>query len=430
MSSTSQKMYERALAVTPGGVNSPARAFKGVGGTPLLFERGAGPHIFDVDGNKYVDYVLSWGPLVLGHAHPEVIESILCAARNGTSFGATCPLEVELAEFIVNGFTSIDMVRLVSSGTEATMSAMRLARGFTGRDKIIKFGGGFHGHSDMLLAKAGSAVVTLGVPDSAGVPKQTVQNTLTATYNDLESVRALFEESPGQVAAVIIEPIAANMGFVRPREGFLQGLRELCDDNGALLIFDEVITGYRASLQGAQGVFGVSPDITCFGKAIGGGMPVGAYGARREIMSHVSPLGPVFQSGTLSGNPVSVAAGLSTLRALSRPQVFDSIARATSRLIEGIRKASKTHDVATQLDCCGSMFGIYFLREPGVSVYDFDLAKKYVDTEKYSRFFHEMRKRGFYFAPSAFEAGFVSSVHSDEVIDSTIQAVNEVFSGL
>jgi glutamate-1-semialdehyde 2,1-aminomutase len=423
----SESLFAKALHLMPGGVSSPARAFQGVGGTPFLFERGEGAHIFDVDGKKYTDYVLSWGPLILGHAYPAVIEAILSAARNGTSFGATCPLEIELAQKIVETIPSIEQVRFVSSGTEATMSAMRLARGYTGREKIVKFEGGFHGHSDMLLSKAGSSIVTLNVPDSAGVPKATVQNTLTAVYNDLESVAQLFAAHPGEIAGIIIEPIAGNMGFIKPLDGFLQGLRKLCDENGTLLIFDEVITGFRVSLNGAQAVFGVTPDLTCLGKVIGAGLPVGAYGGRRDIMACVSPLGPVYQSGTLSGNPVSMAAGLAMLKSLSQPGVFDSISRATTRFVDGVRKAAEEHNVNVQLDCCGTVFGIYFLREPG-RIHNFETAKKMNDTARYAKFFHEMANRGHYFAPSAFEAGFLSIAHTDEVIDGTIEAVNEVFS--
>lgn len=426
MLSRSQSLFSKATELMPGGVSSPARAFRGVGGDPLVFERGLGAFIFDADGKKYTDYVLSWGPLILGHAYPSVIENILQAARNGTSFGATCPLEIELAELVVELIPSIEQVRFVSSGTEATMSAMRLARGFTGRDKVIKFEGGFHGHSDMLLAKAGSALVTLGVPDSAGVPKQTVQNTLTAVYNDIASVRALFEANPEQIAAIIIEPIAGNMGFVRPDTGFLQSLRDLCDEHGALLIFDEVITGFRVALRGAQTLFGVTPDITCLGKVIGGGMPVGAYGARREIMAHVAPLGPVYQAGTLSGNPVSMASGLATLNAIRDHKVFENISRLTTRLVDGIKKVACTHKIEMQVDHEGTVFGIYFLKEPG-RITDFESAKKLNDTARYARFFHEMAARGHYFAPSAFEAGFMSAAHTDEVIDQTLEAVNEVF---
>jgi len=426
MSTRSQLLFAKATELMPGGVSSPARAFKGVGGDPLVFERGSGPFIFDANGKKYTDYVLSWGPLILGHAYPSVIESILQAARNGTSFGATCPLEIELAELVIELIPSIEQVRFVSSGTEATMSALRLARGFTGRDKVIKFEGGFHGHSDMLLAKGGSALATLGVPDSAGVPKQTAQNTLTAIYNDIASVRALFEANPAQIAAIIIEPIAGNMGFVRPQDGFLQSLRDLCDAHGALLIFDEVITGFRVALQGAQTLFGVTPDITCLGKVIGGGMPVGAYGARREIMAHVAPLGPVYQAGTLSGNPVSMASGVATLKALKERKVFEDISRLTTRLVEGISKAAAAHNIAMQLDHEGTVFGIYFLKEPG-RISDFESAKKLNDTVRYARFFHDMATKGHYFAPSSFEAGFMSAAHTDEVIDHTLEAVNQVF---
>lgn len=427
MKSISEQHHEKALKMMPGGVSSPVRAFKGVGGTPLVFDRGEGAYLIDMDQKRYLDYVLSWGPLILGHAYPGVVEALLSAARKGTSFGATCALEIELAERLIGCFDSIDQLRFVNSGTEATMSVLRVARGFTGRDKIIKFDGGFHGHSDMLLSKAGSGLATLGVPDSAGVPNASTQNTLTAAYNSLEEVEGLFAAHKDQIAAVIIEPIAGNMGFVRPKAGFLEGLRILCTQHGALLIFDEVMTGFRVAYPSAQALFDVRPDLTCLGKVIGGGLPVGAYGGRADIMAKVAPLGPVYQSGTLSGNPIGMAAGLATLSALDTPGVFDKATASCKKLVLGLRAAAHAHGIPMQSDYSGTMFGFCFLKEEGASVFDYTSAKRHVDTKRYASFFHAMLQRGFYFAPSAFEAGFLSSAHSDEGIDETLLAVNEVF---
>lgn len=414
----SEILFERAKAVMPGGVSSPVRAFKGVGGTPVFFARGEGQHLIDVDGKVYVDFVQSWGPLCLGHAHPSVVEAIVRAARDGTSFGAPCEAEVALAELLVGCFSSIDQVRFVNSGTEATMSALRLARGFTKKSKIIKFEGGFHGHADMLLTKAGSGVATLDLPDSPGVPKEAAQNTLSAPFNDLERTRELFEIHPDAIAAVIVEPIAGNMGMILPHPDFLPGLRKLCDAHGALLILDEVMTGFRAALPGAQAIYGVRPDLVCLGKVIGGGLPVGAYGGRADIMAQIAPLGPVYQSGTLSGNPLAMNAGLATLRAWMAQDVFSNTALRTKRLCDSMKAVADAAKVPMQWAHQGSMFGFFFLKEPHQSpITDFASAKMQVDTTRYARFFHAMKSAGFYFAPSAFEAGFMSAAHQDQAID-------------
>ena len=427
----SENLYQRALSVTPGGVNSPVRAFKGVGGTPRFIARGQGAYVFDADNNRYTDYVLSWGPLVLGHAHPAVIEAICVAARLGTSFGAPTMSEVQLAESIVKWFPSIDMVRLVSSGTEATMSAIRLARAFTNREKIIKFSGGFHGHADMLLAESGSGMATLSLPSCAGVPVAATKDTIVVPYNDLNAVRQAFEKNAGQIAGIIVEPIAGNIGFVLPTAEFLPGLSAACKEHGALLIFDEVMTGFRASFPGTQTHYNIVPDITCLGKVIGGGLPIAAYGGRKEIMEKVAPLGAMYQSGTLSGNPLSTAAGIATLKVLEFPAVFAEISKRTEQLVAGIREAARAHRVRVQASSMGSMFGVYFLNGEAPEVEDpitnYEEAKKYVHSKRYAQFFHEMLNRGHYFAPSAFEAGFLSAAHTGEDIENTIDAVHQTF---
>jgi glutamate-1-semialdehyde 2,1-aminomutase len=415
-------LFERARTLIPGGVNSPVRAFRGVGGTPLFIERGEGAYLFDADGNRYADYVLSWGPLVLGHAHPEVVEAIRAQSLRGTSFGAPTALENELAELVISLVPSIEMIRFVSSGTEATMSALRLARACTGREKIVKMSGCYHGHADMLLAAAGSGVATLGLPDSPGVPAGAAAQTLTAEYNDLEAVQRLFAANRGQIAAVITEPIAANMGFVMPAPGYLAGLQKLCQREGALFILDEVMTGFRVSPGGAQAAWGLDPDITCLGKVIGGGLPVGAYAGKRSVMSHVAPAGPMYQAGTLSGNPLAMACGLATLRALLRGETFQQLAQTAAAVASGLQKIADGLGVPMQSGSAGSMFGFYFLREPGARIANYTDAKKHAHVERYAKFFHAMLGEGVYLACSQFEAGFVSAAHGPEVVAATLAA--------
>jgi len=418
----SEAVFARAQELMPGGVNSPVRAFGSVGGTPRVIERGEGAYMFDVDGNRYIDYVLSWGPLVLGHAHPAVVSALTETLARGTSYGAPTAIENELAELVIDTVPSIDMIRFVNSGTEACMSALRLARAYTGRDKIIKFAGNYHGHADMLLVQAGSGVATFGLPDSPGVPGGTTNNTLIAPYNDLDAVRALFEEYPDEIAGAIAEPIAANMGFVLPDEGYLAGLIELCHEYGAVMILDEVMTGFRASVGGAQEAFGIDPDITCLGKVIGGGLPVGAYAGKREIMEQVAPVGSMYQAGTLSGNPLAMAAGLATIRTLKADDNHGQAAANAAKLITGIIDICERHDVPVQANARGSMMGFYFLKEDGAVIRDFATAKQYADTQRYAAFYHEMLSRGVYFAPSQYEAGFMSAVHSAEDIAQTLDA--------
>jgi glutamate-1-semialdehyde 2,1-aminomutase len=421
----SEALFEHAQTLIPGGVNSPVRAFKSVGGTPLFIDRGEGAYVFDVDGNKYIDYVLSWGPLALGHAHPAVVEALQASLQRGTSYGAPTAVENELAELVIDTVPGVEMIRFVNSGTEACMSALRLARAYTGRDKIIKFAGNYHGHADMLLVQAGSGVATFGLPDSPGVPKGTTTNTLIAPYNDLNAVRALFENNPDSIAGAIVEPIAANMGFVVPDEGYLQGLLELCHEYGAVMIMDEVMTGFRVSPGGAQQAFEVTPDITCLGKVIGGGLPVGAYAGKREIMEHVAPAGTMYQAGTLSGNPLAMNAGLATIQNLLQEGVFEQIAKRAQQLSEGVREIAENLSLPVQTGYAGTMHGFYFLREPGAQIRDYASAKQYAHTERYAAFFHAMLERGVYFAPSQFEAGFLSSAHTADDIQHTLQQVED-----
>jgi glutamate-1-semialdehyde 2,1-aminomutase len=422
----SEEIFAAAQKLMPGGVSSPVRAFKSVGGQPIVFDRVKGSYIWDVDGNQYIDYVGTWGPAICGHAHPEVIAALHEALEKGTSFGAPSFQENTLAEMVIEAVPSIEMVRFVNSGTEACMSVLRLMRAFTGRNKIVKFEGCYHGHADMFLVKAGSGVATLGLPDSPGVPKDTTSNTLTAPYNDLEAVKALFAENPDQISGVILEPVVGNAGFIPPDAGFLEGLREITSENGALLVFDEVMTGFRIAYGGAQEKFGVTPDLTTLGKVIGGGLPVGAYGGRRDIMALVAPSGPMYQAGTLSGNPLAMTAGIKTLELLQKPGTYEYLDRITKKLIEGLLKAAKEAGHAVYGGQISGMFGMFFTGDP---VHNYEDAKK-SELAKFSRFHRGMLERGVYLAPSQFEAGFTSLAHTDEDVDRTIAAAREVLSGL
>jgi len=418
-----QDLFERAQRRIPAGVNSPVRAFRAVGGTPPFFERASGAHLWDAEGRRYIDYLGSWGPMVLGHTHPAVVEAVQEAASRALSFGAPTQAEIELAELLCRLVPTIDMVRLVSSGTEATMTAIRLARGFTGRSLIVKFEGCYHGHADALLVKAGSGALTFGNPSSAGVPADTASHTLVLDFNAVDQIKSVFEKQGKSIAAVIVEPVAGNMNLVLPAAGFLETLREECTRYGAVLIFDEVMTGFRVALGGAQARFGIRPDLTTLGKVIGGGLPVGAVGGRREIMEKIAPLGPVYQAGTLSGNPVAVAAGLATLRLIQERNFFENLEATTRALVEGLQRQAKDAGVAFSAQSIGSMFGIYFRPSPPASFAEVMQA----DKERFNRFFHEMLKGGVYLAPSAYEAGFVSAAHGSAEIEETLEAARAAF---
>jgi glutamate-1-semialdehyde 2,1-aminomutase len=422
----SQALFQEAQTLLPGGVDSPVRAFRAVGGTPVFIDHAAGPYLYDVDGNRYLDYVQSWGPMILGHAHLAVVEAVVQASRRGFSFGAPTQAESELARLVIECVPSIEMIRFVNSGTEATMSALRLARAYTRRDKIVKFSGCYHGHADMLLVQAGSGVATMGLPDSPGVPAETTMHTLTAAYNDSAAVEQLFRDYAGQIAAVIVEPVAANMGLVLPEPGFLEKLRELTQRDGALLIFDEVMTGFRVALAGMQGRVGITPDLSCFGKIIGGGLPVGAYGGRRDIMQMVAPVGPMYQAGTLSGNPLAMAAGIATLSELRKPGKYEKLERKSQLLGEGIARAIHDTKTPARIQRIGAMFCLYFTTDP---VTDYAAAKR-ADTARFARYFHEMLVRGVYLPPSQFEACFISLALEDEMIAETVKAVETVLRGL
>lgn len=425
--SDNQTLFQHAQQHIPGGVNSPVRAFKGVGGTPIFVERAKGSRIYDTDGHGYIDYVGSWGPMVLGHAHPEVVRAVQQAAENGLSFGAPTEIESEMADQICAMIPSIESVRMVNSGTEATMSAIRLARGFTGRDKIIKFEGCYHGHSDALLVKAGSGALTLGVPSSPGVPASLAEHTITLPYNDSEAFVDAMRDHAGSVACVIVEPVAGNMNCVLPEEGFLDTLRSECDEQGAVLIFDEVMSGFRVALGGAQAHYGVPPDLTTLGKVIGGGMPVGAFGGRRDIMAMLAPEGPVYQAGTLSGNPLAMTAGLTTLKLISAPGFFETLSSRTERLVKGLQERARAAGVPLTTNHLGGMFGLFFSKEQTIRRFEQVMA---CDQNAFKRFFHAMLRQGVYLAPSAFEAGFVSAAHSEMDIQDTLYAAEQAFQAL
>ena len=425
--SQSEDLFSRAQKVIPGGVNSPVRAFKGVGGTPLFIKRAEKAYLYDEDDKRYIDYIGSWGPMIAGHANPEILDAVREAVGRGLSYGAPTEIEVSMAERVKEIMTSIEMVRMVNSGTEATMSAIRLARGFTGRDDIVKFEGGYHGHGDSLLVKAGSGALTFGLPNSPGVPAELAKHTLTLDYNDSDQVRALFKERGDSIACIIVEPVCGNMNCVPPVAGFLETLKEVCDASGALLIFDEVMTGFRVARGGAQGHYGVKPDLTTLGKIIGGGMPVGAFGGRADVMQHLAPTGPVYQAGTLSGNPIAMTAGLKTLEIISRDGFYEDLDVKTERMLKGISQAAQDNGIPFSTNQVGAMFGMFFTEEAKVENYQQVTA---CNVERFNTFFHLMLAEGINLAPSAFEAGFVSSAHTEEDIDNTIEAARKVFEKL
>ncbi len=425
--SRSEDLFNRAQLRIPGGVNSPVRAFKGVGGTPIFFARGEGAYLIDEDGHRYIDYVASWGPMILGHAHPAVIETVTNSLKNGLGFGAPTKIEIDMAEKICEIYPSIDLVRMVNSGTEATMSAIRLARGYTHREKIIKFEGCYHGHSDSLLVKAGSGALTLGVPSSPGVPAALAEQTITLTFNDIKEIETTFAQMGDEIACVIVEPIAGNMNCIPPIPGFLETLRTLCDQNGAVLIFDEVMSGFRAALGGAQAVYNIRPDLTTLGKVIGGGMPVGAFGGKKEIMQQIAPLGPVYQAGTLSGNPIAMAAGLAMLNEITQSGFYTALTEKTAQLVSGLEERARAAKIPLTTNHVGSMFGFFFSNEAKITRYQQVVQ---CNIERFRQFYHGMLAEGVYLAPSAYEAGFMSSAHGDKEIKSTLDAAEKVFSQL
>ncbi|MGB0467363.1 MAG: glutamate-1-semialdehyde 2,1-aminomutase [Pontibacterium sp.] len=425
--SRSETLFQDAQVHIPGGVNSPVRAFKGVGGNPVFFKQGQGAYLYDEDNKEYIDYVGSWGPMILGHANQQVIDAVRASLDNGLGFGAPTAIEIDMANKVCEILPSMDMVRMVNSGTEATMSAIRLARGYTGRDKIVKFEGCYHGHSDSLLVKAGSGMLTLGEPSSPGVPASVAEHTITLTYNDIESVRAAFAEIGEQIACIIVEPVAGNMNCIPPVPGFLEALRDVCNQYGTVLIFDEVMTGFRVALGGAQAVYNVKPDLTTLGKVIGGGLPVGAFGGKREVMEYIAPLGPVYQAGTLSGNPLAMAAGLTMLNAISQPGFYEQLSAKVEFLTEGLQAAAIANGIPFTTNRVGGMFGLFFTEQTQVTCFSETMA---CDAERFGQFFHGMLEQGIYLAPSAFEAGFVSASHSQADIEATIAAADQVFATL
>lgn len=423
----SETLFEQAQIHIPGGVNSPVRAFTGVGGNPIFIAKGDGAYLTDVDDNRYVDYVGSWGPMILGHSHPAVLDAVKAAVDNGLGFGAPTEIEITMANKVCECVDSIESVRMVNSGTEATMTAIRLARGFTGRDKIVKFEGCYHGHADSLLVKAGSGALTLGVPSSPGIPAALAEHTLTLEFNNIDSVRTAFSLLGNEIAAIIVEPIAGNMNCIPPVPGFLEGLREVCDEHGAVLIFDEVMTGFRVALGGAQSVYKITPDLTTLGKVIGGGMPVGAFGGKKDIMDHIAPVGPVYQAGTLSGNPVAMAAGLAMLEHISKPSFYAPLTAQTEKLCLGLKETARSHGIPLTTNNVGPMFGFFFSNEENVTRFDQVMQ---CDVERFKRFFHGMLAKGIYLAPSAYETGFISAAHLDGEIEKTLEAADSVMKGL
>ncbi len=423
----SDTLFEQAKQSIPGGVNSPVRAFNGVGGTPRFIEKADGAYVYDADGNAYIDYVGSWGPMILGHNHPKIRQAVLDAVQNGLSFGAPTELEITMAEKVIEMVPSMDQVRMVSSGTEATMSAIRLARGFTNRDKILKFEGCYHGHADCLLVNAGSGALTLGQPSSPGVPEDFAKHTLTATYNDIDSVKALFETYPEDIACIILEPVAGNMNCIPPVEGFLQDLRDVCDQYGALLVIDEVMTGFRVAKAGAQAYYGVTPDLTTLGKVIGGGMPVGAFGGKKEVMQYIAPTGPVYQAGTLSGNPIAMAAGLAQMEALEEEGLYEELSRKTKFIAEGFKSLAEKHNIPMAINYVGGMFGFFFTEQKNITRFD---QVTQCDMERFKAFYHGMLNQGVYLAPSAYEAGFLSMAHDDVALEKTLEAADKVLASL